>query len=255
MAKELEEGGLSSISSNLKDWSTSRKDQPLNEWTCEDVGNWLSDEGFEKYSYFFSVEHSIDGAALLALTEDDLKQPPIKLPVLGDIKRLMTKINKLKAKDPDYVHTVKANGVDVIDLIQKTQSGGISFTSSASITTSRVVDRVALSSPQVTTTIVQARPSSRPLVVSPTLQSCVYLDPELWKTLLSFVYVFAVFMLTAFVMVIVHDRVPDMQKYPPLPDLFLDNMPYVPWAFAAAECVGMALSAIWCSVLFFHKHR
>ena len=47
------------------------------------------------------------------------------------------------------------------------------------------------------------------------------LRPERWKTLLAFLYVLLVSWLTAFVMVIVHDRVPDMERYPPLPDLLL----------------------------------
>jgi len=45
--------------------------------------------------------------------------------------------------------------------------------------------------------------------------------PERWKALLAFVYALAVSWVTAFVMVIVHDRVPDMEKYPPLPDILL----------------------------------
>ena len=47
------------------------------------------------------------------------------------------------------------------------------------------------------------------------------LRPERWKTLLAFLYVLLVSWITAFVMVIVHDRVPDMERYPPLPDLLL----------------------------------
>lgn len=68
-------------------------------------------------------------------------------------------------------------------------------------------------------------------------------------------YVFLVTWVTAVVMVIVHDKVPDMKKYPPLPDLFLDNVPHIPWAFDMCEITGSLLMAIWLTVLFFHKHR
>ncbi|KAF7705716.1 hypothetical protein HF521_021002 [Silurus meridionalis] len=54
------------------------------------------------------------------------------------------------------------------------------------------------------------------------------LDPEYWKTALSSVYVTLVFGFTSFVMVIVHERVPDMRTYPPLPDIFLDSVPRIP---------------------------
>lgn len=56
-------------------------------------------------------------------------------------------------------------------------------------------------------------------------------------------------------MTIVNDRVPDMEKYPPLPDLFLDNVPYIPWAFCAAEYIGMVLGICLLGIVFTHKHR
>ncbi|KAG5879894.1 hypothetical protein JTB14_010412 [Gonioctena quinquepunctata] len=61
--------------------------------------------------------------------------------------------------------------------------------------------------------------------------------------------------ITAFVMVIVHDRVPDMKKYPPLPDIFLDNVPHIPWAFDMCEVTGTLMFTMWLIVLLFHKHR
>lgn len=82
-----------------------------------------------------------------------------------------------------------------------------------------------------------------------------HLPPEIWKTVLSLGYLFIVTWITAFVMVIVHDRVPDMKKYPPLPDIFLDNVPHIPWAFDMCEVTGTLLFAIWLVVLIFHKYR
>lgn len=56
-------------------------------------------------------------------------------------------------------------------------------------------------------------------------------------------------------MVIVHERVPDMKRYPPLPDIFLDNVPHIPWAFNMCEITGSLLFTIWVVVLTFHKYR
>lgn len=61
--------------------------------------------------------------------------------------------------------------------------------------------------------------------------------------------------ITAFVMVVVHERVPDMKRYPPLPDIFLDNVPTIPWAFHMCELTGTLLFSIWFCVLITHKHR
>lgn len=81
------------------------------------------------------------------------------------------------------------------------------------------------------------------------------LQPEIGKTLLSLFYLFVVTWITAIVMVFVHDRVPDMKKYPPLPDIFLDNVPTIPWAFSMCELSGTLLLFVWLGVLTFHKHR
>lgn len=77
----------------------------------------------------------------------------------------------------------------------------------------------------------------------------------LLQALIALGYLFVVTWITAFVMVIVHDRVPDMKKYPPLPDIFLDNVPHIQWAFHMCEWTGTLLLLIWLTVLLFHKYR
>ncbi|XP_022701348.1 sphingomyelin synthase-related protein 1-like isoform X3 [Varroa jacobsoni] len=79
--------------------------------------------------------------------------------------------------------------------------------------------------------------------------------PEIWKTVVAMVYFFAVTALTSLIMVVVHDRVPSMETYPPLPDIFLDNVPHIPWAFAMCELAGVLLFVIWVGILVFHRHR
>uniref|UniRef100_A0A182K3Y4 Sphingomyelin synthase-like domain-containing protein n=1 Tax=Anopheles christyi TaxID=43041 RepID=A0A182K3Y4_9DIPT len=87
------------------------------------------------------------------------------------------------------------------------------------------------------------------------------IQPEFFKTMISLGkyneggYAFLVTWITAFVMVVVHERVPDMKKYPPLPDIFLDNVPHIPWAFHMCEVTGTILFCIWICVLVVHKHR
>jgi sphingomyelin synthase-related protein 1 len=82
-----------------------------------------------------------------------------------------------------------------------------------------------------------------------------HLGPEFAKLAVSYVYMFVVFMLTAFVMVVVHDRVPDMDRYPPLPDIVLDNLPYIPWAFELCELTAVSMSLALVVILIIHKHR
>ena len=54
---------------------------------------------------------------------------------------------------------------------------------------------------------------------------------------------------------IVVDVVQDMETYPPLPDILLDNLPHIPWAFEMCEVSGMVLLIVWVAVVLFHKHR
>ena len=74
-----------------------RSDVAVADWTPEDVAAWLSEVGFGIYSELLTVQHRVDGRALLHVSESDLRQPPVAMTVLGDIKNLALCISQLKA--------------------------------------------------------------------------------------------------------------------------------------------------------------
>jgi len=74
-----------------------RSDIAVSDWTTDDVAAWLSDVGFGSYSEVLTVQHRVDGRALLHMSESDLRQPPVSMNVLGDIKNLALCISQLKA--------------------------------------------------------------------------------------------------------------------------------------------------------------
>ncbi|CAH8439232.1 unnamed protein product [Schistosoma turkestanicum] len=76
-----------------------------------------------------------------------------------------------------------------------------------------------------------------------------------WKFITSCLYFIFSTCVTAFVIVLVHERLPVTSKYPPLPDIFLDNLPHISWGFIAAEVVIIILSLIWLIILILHKYR
>lgn len=75
------------------------------------------------------------------------------------------------------------------------------------------------------------------------------------KTLVAFAYCCICFLITAYVMVCSAERAPEMGKYPPLPDVVLDSLPYMPWAFEFSEyCVFLEIMLV-VFILAFHRYR
>lgn len=216
-------------------------------WSCEEVGEWLKKNNFHEYITLLTKDHKIDGTALLELQEADLRQPPLEITVLGDIKRLSASIRKLQN---EYGESKFQSGGDSLDGWYRRDDSIGQYNLSPRQNVRRMFSHETMSDDdgEVIEEEIQK-------FVNETGRYSKHLDPELFKTGLSFIYMFAVFLSTSFIMTIVHDRVPDPQKYPPLPDLFLDNIPYMPWAFQVCELCGVSMFFVWCCILFFHKHR
>ncbi|CAH1392409.1 unnamed protein product [Nezara viridula] len=222
--------------------------EPIHKWDCEKVVEWLNDKGYSKYAPKFFL-NKIDGKALLLLTETDLKTPPLNIEILGDVKRLYLDIRQLKL---DSQTVLIEHGFDPQSLLYF--SKGLSNMIAHSYSNHRIEEQIVnyRYQPLDGTESEYLHPQSSR---SSEDGQATTLRPELWKSLIALGYCFVVTWITAFVMVIVHDRVPDMKKYPPLPDIFLDNVPHIPWAFHMCEWTGTVLLLIWLCVLLVHKHR
>lgn len=77
----------------------------------------------------------------------------------------------------------------------------------------------------------------------------------LMKVIVTVTFLLFSAFVTAFVMVMVQYRVPEQQKYPPLPDVILDAIPLIPWAFKVAEVLLSVEASIVLIIILFHKHR
>ena len=207
----------------------------VEKWSCRDVGNWLKKNDFKDYVDIFTKVHKINGQALLDLDENDLRLPPLQIQTLGDLKRMWRAICELRNAETEkqLEHHFQPQTPIYVNGSPRNRSFELEDSEDGRSDVS-----------------VSDETSDKSHFVS-RLSSV----PETWRTLLSFLYATNVFLVTSFVMTVVHDRVPDMKKYPPLPDIVLDNVPLIPWAFTMCEVTGVVLGSILAVVLFLHKHR
>ncbi|XP_055841167.1 ceramide phosphoethanolamine synthase [Episyrphus balteatus] len=238
----------------------------VQEWSKEQVVVWARDE--ENLSAFVTAcldSEEIDGRTLLALTENDIRDLRYKLnyPLkFSDIKKLWISVRNLQ-RNNIYLIKFLGGGVDDVRLMdggthplthgighnRNTFCGGSAHPHHCAAAGSSTYGSFDGSHNH------QLNDSDR---ISPPLSvdgRATNIPPEFFKTAMSLGYSFLVTWITSFVMVIVHERVPDMKRYPPLPDIFLDNVPHIPWAFHMCEITGTLLFSIWSCVCIFHKYR
>lgn len=198
-------------------------------WSCKQVAQWLQEEGFGDYVELLCTQHRLDGLSLLALTEADLRGPPLGLTVLGDIKRLTIALLRLQRQNQATLGELGIQSLDNLTIGLPLDATGVEWSCDGAERRYNSGDYLSNG------TELRLRNGNRSgcslgkeLCQTHSNGRCRQhmagrLDPEVWKTVISSIYVFLVFGFTSFVMVIVHERVPDMRTYPPLPDIFLDR--------------------------------
>ncbi|CAD7082471.1 unnamed protein product [Hermetia illucens] len=217
------------------------------DWSKDQVSDWAKAERLGQLVIDCIVREDIDGKSLLTLSENDIRDLRDKYNYnlrISDIKRFWIAARTLQ----------KDNQAAIVCL-------GLADCPPPPPSTATILGHPPhhhLSSFHVAnaaTDLLHLNESDR---VSPPLSidgRATSIQPEVFKTVISLGYAFLVTWITAFVMVVVHERVPDMKRYPPLPDIFLDNVPHIPWAFHMCEITGTILFTLWLCVCIVHKHR
>ncbi|XP_049866093.1 ceramide phosphoethanolamine synthase-like [Pectinophora gossypiella] len=210
-------------------------------WSNKEVLDLLYKENISSVVMDFCRINDIDGQCLLSFVDRDFYEYPFDKLKLGERKRFILLVKKLQKHNRAAMYEL-----GLCEEALGNPSTNINFLgTNLSHLSYNLHNRSPAEYYGGTTEFANFSPEVK----------ASKLKPEVWKTAIALGYVFLVTWVTAVVMVIVHDKVPDMKKYPPLPDLFLDNVPHIPWAFDMCEITGSLLMAIWLTVLLFHKHR
>lgn len=186
------------------------------------------------------------------MKEDDLRQTPLSIERLVDIKKLWYHIRLLQCKQNDFYASLNIStssslndNDEQIHLLTPSKS---SFDDENTTHNHSPLSPTHLLDSNMHNIYSSCRiPDERRL-------SFVSSTGEKRKLLVSFLYALISGIWTSFIMVVVHNRVPNVQKYPPLPDLFLDNIPHISWAFAVSEYLIILMSITFLLILIFHKY-
>ena len=75
------------------------------------------------------------------------------------------------------------------------------------------------------------------------------------KTFFAFLLALSTVFFCSFIITIVDERLPDPKNFPPLPDLILDNIQQIPWAFAVTEKLILLEISVLLIIVLLHRYR
>jgi hypothetical protein len=117
---------------------------------------------------------------------------------------------------------------------------------------------------QSTTTTIELEPlitntsTLSDLIEDQPITNCCFLTSirsDRKKTLSAFLLVLSTVFFCSFIITIVDERLPDPKNFPPLPDLILENIEQIPWAFAVTEKLILIEMTTLIIVIILHRHK
>ncbi|CAF1224416.1 unnamed protein product [Rotaria sordida] len=132
-----------------------------------------------------------------------------------------------------------------------TSSGSINLLPSPSTTTTTTAQRT-------TNTLLNLHYTPSDQIEDQPITSCCFacsIRSDRKKTLTAFLLALCTLYFCSFMITIVDERLPDPRNFPPLPDLILDNVKQIPWAFSVTEKIIVIEMVTLITIIVFHRHR
>ncbi|CAF4398797.1 unnamed protein product [Rotaria socialis] len=183
-------------------------------WTTKDVEQWLYSLDLGKFVHRFCKQNGIDGLTLLLMKEDDLRQAPLAIERLVDIKKLWYHIRILQCKHQDFYSPLNISTACIfndndeqINLFKLFKQGSFYDNSINHNHSSSSPTHLLESNVHNIDGSCQVHSEQKPNVNKS--------QDENRKLLVSFIYALISGIWTSFIMIVVHNRVPNVQNLIP----------------------------------------
>lgn len=185
----------------------------IQSWTVDDVEQWLNSINLSKFIDKFCKQNGIDGLTLLLMKEDDLRQSPLSIERLSDIKKLWYHIRLLQNQENDFYSPLNLS----ISNSYNENNEQMHFLSSTTTQQKRFDDDTIKHNHSSLSPTHLLESNAHNIYSScriNTKQKPIYNTSigEKRKLLVSFIYALISGIWSSFIMVVVHNRVPNVQK-------------------------------------------
>ena len=208
-------------------------------WTVVQVKQWLIEKNLADCVEILCNQQKINGEILMQFEENEILH-------LTNKPQLWLAIKQLKEHDSIQISTDFNHNHGTSLVIP--MASPLEHRSSSSSTLHS----------QCSETTVFIEPNEQEEIEDQPITRCcsmLIIRSDRKKTFFAFLLAFSTVYFCSFIVTIVDERLPNPKYFPPLPDLILDNIQQIPWAFAVTEKLIITEISILVLVLAFHRYR